>query len=83
VDQVLEIEKEEILPPPSMGKKYKNAYIKGVFNVDDSFTMLLDLDSFFTTDELLQLADMKKDSDRVEELKKKKREKEKEKQKQK
>jgi purine-binding chemotaxis protein CheW len=61
VQEVLEIEDEKILPPPSIGTSYRSEFIKGVFNVDETFIMLLDLECIFSSDELLYLKETRKE----------------------
>jgi purine-binding chemotaxis protein CheW len=56
---------EKILPPPSIGVTYKSEFIKGVFNVDETFIMLLDLERIFSSDELLYLKETHKEEKSV------------------
>ena len=60
VNEVLEIENDEILPPPSVGSKYKTDFISGVINVNDTFVMVLDIDKVFSTEELVEIINTKK-----------------------
>ncbi|MBN2892543.1 MAG: chemotaxis protein CheW [Bacteroidales bacterium] len=53
VNEVLEVDKKDILPPPSIGNRFKTDFISGVINVNNDFTMLLDIDKAFSTDEIL------------------------------
>jgi len=55
VQEVIEISEEEILPPPSIGSKYKSDLIKGMYKSDENFIMLLNIDHVFSSDELLIL----------------------------
>ncbi len=55
VQEVIEIEDLQILPPPSIGIKYKSDFIDGMLKVDDQFIMLLNLDKVFSTDEIITL----------------------------
>ncbi len=55
VQEVLELNNEEILPPPSIGKKYKSEFIEGMAKMDDQFIMVLNMDMIFSTDELIAL----------------------------
>ncbi len=55
VQAVLEFEISEILPPPSIGNKYRNEFITGIYKFNDSVIMILDVDSIFSTDELSEL----------------------------
>ncbi len=57
VQAVIELEKSELLPPPSIGSKYKSEFIVGVANINDSFTMVLDMDAIISTDELAILVE--------------------------
>lgn len=55
VQAVLEIEKGQIMPPPSIGSKYKSEFIEGVANIDDKFIMILDMDAVFSTEDVTDL----------------------------
>jgi len=57
VHEVIELEKKHILPPPSIGSKYKSEFIEGIAKVDEEFVMILDMDLIFSTDELSMLKD--------------------------
>ncbi len=51
--EVLEINEEDILPSPSIGKQYHAEFINGMYKgPDDSFVMILDLDSLFSSNEI-------------------------------
>jgi purine-binding chemotaxis protein CheW len=52
VQEVLEINENEVEPPPSIGSKYKSEFIEGVAKNGEDFIMLLDMDLIFTNDEL-------------------------------
>jgi purine-binding chemotaxis protein CheW len=52
VQAVLEIEKSTILPPPSIGSKYKSEFIEGVANIDEKFIMILNMDAVFSTEDV-------------------------------
>ncbi|MFP4366733.1 MAG: chemotaxis protein CheW [Bacteroidales bacterium] len=55
VQAVLEIEQEDILPPPSIGSKYRSEFISGMAKIDDKFIMLLNMDRVFSSDEIISL----------------------------
>jgi purine-binding chemotaxis protein CheW len=55
VQAVLEIEKGQIMPPPSIGSKYKSDFIEGVANIDEKFIMILDMDAVFSTEDVTDL----------------------------
>lgn len=52
VQEVLELEDKDILPPPNMGNKYKSDFIEGMFKLDNSFVVLLNMDLIFSEDEI-------------------------------
>lgn len=52
VQEVLEIDDKDIMPPPNLGSKYKSEFIEGMFKMENSFIMLLNMDMIFTHDEL-------------------------------
>lgn len=61
VQEVLEIEPEQILPPPNIGNKYHSEFISGMYKAsDEQFIMVLDMDKVFSTDELLQVQETAK-----------------------
>ena len=56
VQEVLEIEQNQILPPPNIGNKFKSQFITGMYKVnDEQFIMILDMDKIFTIDDLFSL----------------------------
>jgi purine-binding chemotaxis protein CheW len=55
VQAVLEIEKGHIMPPPSIGSKYKSEFIEGVANIDEKFIMILDMDAVFSTEDVTSI----------------------------
>ncbi|MCK4922372.1 MAG: chemotaxis protein CheW [Bacteroidales bacterium] len=63
VKAVLEINSDNIQPPPSIGSKYQSEYIYGMSMYSEEFIMLLDMDKVFSTDEILEL---KKSSEKIE-----------------
>jgi len=58
---VVEIEDDQIQPPPSLGSKYKSEFILGVAKVDEKFIMILDMDKVFSSDELILVMDSTED----------------------
>lgn len=57
VQEVLEIDETEIMPPPSIGSKYKSEFIEGIAKINDDFIMLLNMDLIFSSSELSLLKD--------------------------
>ena len=64
VQAVLEIEKGQIMPPPSIGSKYKSEFIEGVANIDEKFIMILNMDAVFSTDELTSMKDKTEETEK-------------------
>ncbi len=52
VQEVLEVEPANILPPPNIGSKYKSEFIEGITKSGDDFIMILDMDKVFSSEEL-------------------------------
>ena len=52
VSGVLQIEDDQIAPPPPMGSKIDTDYIQGMARIDDRLMILLDVDKILSTDEL-------------------------------
>ncbi|MBI5015731.1 MAG: chemotaxis protein CheW [Deltaproteobacteria bacterium] len=52
VQEVLELEPEQIDPPPRIGTRLDTAFIQGMGKHDDQFLILLDIDKVFTSEEL-------------------------------
>lgn len=52
VQEVLEISKDEIQPPPSLGSKYRSEFIQGMVKHNDQFIMILNINMVFSSDEI-------------------------------
>lgn len=52
VQEVIEIDDNQIQPPPSIGSKYKSEFIEGMAKINDEFIMLLNMDMIFSTQEI-------------------------------
>jgi len=55
VQAVIEIEHNQIMPPPSLGNKYRSEFIEGVANINDTFIMILNMDEVFSSEDLIDL----------------------------
>lgn len=55
VQAVQKIKDEEILPPPSIGSKFRSDFISGMTRVNDKFFMVLNIDKVLTSDDLISL----------------------------
>ncbi|MEF8984760.1 MAG: chemotaxis protein CheW, partial [Bacteroidales bacterium] len=52
VQEVLEIEKDQIQPPPTIGNRIKSEFIYGMAKIEDKFIMILDMDKVFSAEEI-------------------------------
>lgn len=58
VQEVLEIEPHQILPPPNIGNRFRSQFITGMYKLtDDDFIMLLDMDKIFNVEDLALLGE--------------------------
>ncbi len=55
VSEVMEITENQILPPPSIGAKYKSKFIHGMVQSGEQFILLINIDTIFSTDEIINL----------------------------
>jgi len=55
VQAVLEINDEEIQPPPSIGSKFKSEFIEGMAKVEDKFIMILNMEKVFSSEEIVSI----------------------------
>lgn len=75
VQEVFEIKEEEILPPPSIGAKYKSKFIEGMFKKDEEeFIMILNMDRIFSTDEVVVLQESVDEAIKIDDASKKQKE---------
>ncbi len=77
VEEVLELGKKDIEPPPSLGNTFNPEYIHGMVKREDTFIMILDVDKVFSTDELAVAKEAAEQKNREEKIEEKKAEKEK------
>lgn len=52
VREVLDINPDQIEPPPRLGTKLNTDFIQGMGNCNDEFVIILDIDKVFSVDEL-------------------------------
>lgn len=57
VREVLELRNKEISPSPSIGTKYNISFIEGMWQIEDKFIMILDIDKVFNTEEIIDIKD--------------------------
>ncbi len=52
VQEVLDLDAEQIAPPPRLGTRLNTEFIRGMGNLNDQFIILLDIDRVFTHEEI-------------------------------
>lgn len=60
VQEVLDLDAENLEPPPRIGTRLKTEFIKSMGNIDGDFLIILDIDRVFSTDELVLIEDVLK-----------------------
>ncbi len=58
VHSVLKLDKEDLLPPPRLGKSTQSDFISNMARVKDKFFIVLDLNAIFSSEEHLSLQDI-------------------------
>jgi purine-binding chemotaxis protein CheW len=58
VQEVMELDPDQIEPPPRIGTRLKTKFIKGMGKRDEDFIIILDIDKVFSADELAIAQDM-------------------------
>jgi purine-binding chemotaxis protein CheW len=57
VSEVLSIQEQNIVPPPTMNKGLQNRYIKGIGKVGNDVKLILDCEKLLTEDEIIGLSE--------------------------
>ena len=55
VQEVFEMDEETLMPPPSIGGKYKTEFIRGMAKKGEDFVMVLEVDKIFSNDEIIHI----------------------------
>ncbi|MDD2558611.1 MAG: chemotaxis protein CheW [Desulfuromonadaceae bacterium] len=55
VQEVLELNQEQIEPPPRMGVQLNTEFLRGMARVDEGFALLLDIDKVFSCNEIAMI----------------------------
>ena len=58
VQEVMDLDPDQIEPPPRIGTRLKTKFIKGMGKRDNQFIIILDIDKVFSADELAAALDM-------------------------
>jgi len=56
VNEVINYSDSDIISLPTVGKKNKAEFLKGVLKVNDKFILLVDADKIFSVDEIIELS---------------------------
>jgi purine-binding chemotaxis protein CheW len=65
VISVLEIDHNQIEPPPGIGDKYQSKFIYGMARNEDQFIMLLDMQRVLDNDELVEIKEVSKENSKA------------------
>ncbi len=57
IQEVIEIEENQIMPPPSIGTSYADELLRGMFKLNDEFILILNMDQLLSISEIHQLKD--------------------------
>ena len=57
VHEVVELEPDQIEPPPKIGNRWRTEFIRGIGKRNDQFIMILDVDRVFSSDEIAVVAE--------------------------
>ncbi|MGM0497931.1 MAG: chemotaxis protein CheW [Bacteroidota bacterium] len=57
---VVEIDENEVEPPPSIGSKFKSEFIYGMAKVEEEFVMLVDMQKVISADEMTEISNKSK-----------------------
>lgn len=60
VKEIIDLDRDEIIQPPTLFKGLKTAYLTGIGKRGDSIIILINLDSLLTSEEKIQLEEMAK-----------------------
>ena len=55
VQEVFEMDEGTLMPPPSIGGKYKTEFIRGMTKKNEDFLMVLEVDKIFSNDEIINI----------------------------
>ena len=58
VQEVLDLEPDQIEPPPRIGTKLRTEFIRGMGKRDDQFIIILDIDRVFSADEIAAIEEI-------------------------
>ncbi|MDR3553407.1 MAG: chemotaxis protein CheW [Syntrophobacteraceae bacterium] len=62
VQEVLDLDPEQIEPPPRIGTRLDTRFIKGMGKRDNDFIIILDIDKVFSADEVAAVGEMSESS---------------------
>ena len=57
VREVMDLNTDEVEPPPKIGSQINTDFIKGMGKLDDQFVIILNIDMIFNSDELVVIRD--------------------------
>lgn len=58
VQEVIELQENMIIPPPTIGSRYRSSYIDGMAKVLDDIIMVLNVENIFSGDDVINLQEV-------------------------
>ena len=62
VQEVMDLDPDQIEPPPRIGTRLKTKFIKGMGKRDNQFIIILDIDKVFSADELAMTCEWREEA---------------------
>jgi purine-binding chemotaxis protein CheW len=56
VQEVFDMDEAQLMPPPSIGGKFRTDFIRGMARNEDDFVMMLDVDKIFASEEIINIS---------------------------
>jgi purine-binding chemotaxis protein CheW len=58
VNEVTELNRNQIMPPPTIGLRYKTSFIEGMATINNEFVMILNVENIFSEDDIVDMQEV-------------------------
>ncbi len=58
VAEVVELNKNQIMPPPTLGLRYKTSFVDGMATLNDNFVMILNVEEIFSYEDIVDIQEV-------------------------
>lgn len=58
VAEVIELNKNQIMPPPTLGLRYKTSFIEGMATLNNEFVMILNVEEIFSNEDIVDIQEV-------------------------